>query len=670
MTQLTNLFSPIKIGPIEIKNRIKMAAMGIHYPELINKDGSYTERGIQYFIERAKGGVGLITTGAMQVQNHFEADRDGTTISSAGQAYIDGMRPLTEGVHKYGAKIITQLTAGTGRQTPVWLSDGSDPISSSDGLPNVWKPSIKHRALTSDEIRTYYIEGFRKGAIVAKEAGFDGIEVHAVHEGYLLDQFAIKSMNTRTDEFGGDVEGRLRFCKEIIDAIHESCGEDYPVLMRYSVVSKMKNWNDGALPGEEYKEFGRDYEESIEVAQYLEKIGYAALDVDNGTYDSWFWPHPPVYMPEYCNLDDAAFIKKYVNIPVFCAGKMADPEVCNQAIADGKIDGVALARILLADPEWSNKAMTNKKDEIKPCIGCHIGCLGRLFQGKRMGCAINPRCCAEIDYPNTIPDKTKKVAVIGGGISGMEAAIDLRKKNYTVDLYEATNELGGVFIAASSMSFKEEDKKLIKWYENELNKSGTTIHMNTIVTPDILKNGGYDDVIVATGATPNILKDIQGVEDVEIINAIDALRGNKKVGDKVVVIGGGLTGIEMTYDMVLSGKKVEVIEMKDSILGMDVVCAANGMMLNQIIKHYEIPIHLSANINKFEKGKVVYTVNGKEKTIECDTIIASIGYRPNTKLYNELKETFGDKVHLIGDSKQVSNLLNATWSAAELVNTL
>lgn len=670
MENLKHLFSPIKIGNMEVKNRIKMSAMGIHYPDLINPDGSYTERGIKYFIERAKGGVGLITTGAMQVQNHFESDESAATISSAGQAYIDGMKPLTDGVHKYGAKIVTQLTAGTGRQNPAWLADGSDPIASSDGLPNVWNPSVKHRALTAEEIKTYYIDGFRKGAIVAKKAGFDGIEIHAVHEGYLLDQFATKSMNTRTDEYGGDVEGRLRFCKEIIDAIHETCGNDYPVLMRYSVRSKMKNWNDGALPGEDYVEFGRDYDESIEVAQYLEKIGYVALDVDNGTYDSWFWPHPPVYMPEHLNLEDAAFIKKYVNIPVFCAGKMIDPNVCNQAIADGKIDGVGMARNLLADPEWANKVQNGKKEDIKPCIGCHIGCLGRLFQGKRMGCAVNPECCAEIDYHYEPAETPKKIVIAGGGIAGMEAAIDLRKKGHAVDLYEAGNELGGAFIAASSMSFKQEDKKLITWYIKECEKAGVVFHMNTPVTPGLLETIDFDEIIVATGAKPRALKDIPGIENVEIVNAIDALRGYKKVGENVVVIGGGLTGIEMTYDMVLSGKKVEVLEMKDSILGMDVVCAANGLMLKQIIKYYQIPVHLSASIERFEKGKVVYSVNGKENSITCDTIIASVGYIPNTSLYDEIKEIYGDKVHLIGDSKQVANLLNATWSAAELAITL
>ncbi len=665
------LFQPMKIGTMEIKNRIVMVAMGIHYKELTNPDGSYTQRGIDYFIERAKGGAGLIVTGAMQVQNRFEADHEGTTISTAGEAYVKGMKPLTDAVHGYGCKIVTQLTAGTGRQAPYWLSDNSDPIGPSDGLPNVWNPAIKHRALTVDEIRTYYVEGFRKGAVVVKEAGFDGIEIHAVHEGYLLDQFAIKNMNHRTDEFGGSVENRLRFCKEIIDAIHESCGESYPVMMRYSVVSKMKTFNDGALPGETYTEFGRDYEDSIEVAKYLEKIGYAALDADNGTYDSWFWPHPPVYMPAYCNLEDCAFIKKHVGIPVICAGKMEEPEVCNQAIADGKIDAVGMARMLLAEPAWANKAAAGKADEIRPCIGCQIGCLGRLFAGKRMGCAVNPQTCSEKELELKPVDRPKHIVVVGAGIAGMEAAKDLAVRGHRVSLYEASGQVGGAFIAASSMSFKEQDKKLITWFDNEVKKAGVEIHMNTPVTKELLAQLNPDEIIVATGAKARELSNIPGIEAAGIINAIDALTTRKnEIGDKVVIIGGGLTGIEMAYDMTLSGKKAEIVEMKDKVLDMPDLCAANGQMLTQIIKYYHIPIHTGANITKFEDKKVYFTVGGEEKWIEADTVVSSIGYNANKELYDEIKSSYGDKVHLIGDCEKVSNLLNATWSACELAAVL
>lgn len=661
------LFQPLKIGTMEIKNRIVMTAMGIHYEELTNPDGSYTQRGIDYFVERAKGGTGLIVTGAMQVQNKFEADHQGTTISTAGESYIKGMRPLTEAVHKYGCKIVTQLTAGTGRQAPYWLSDNSDPIGPSDGLPNVWNPDIKHRALTIDEIRTYYVDGFRKGAVVAKEAGFDGIEIHAVHEGYLLDQFAIKNMNHRTDEFGGSVENRLRFCKEIIDAIHESCGEDYPVLMRYSVVSKMKNYNDGALPGEQYTEFGRDYDDSIEVAKYLEKIGYAALDADNGTYDSWFWPHPPVYMPPYCNLDDCAFIKKHVNIPVICAGKMEEPAVCDSAIAEGKIDAVGMARMLLADPAWANKAADGKPEDIRPCIGCQVGCLGRLFLGKRMGCAVNPQTCSEKVLELLPTDNPKKILVIGAGIAGMEAAKDLAARGHRVLLYEASGQVGGAFIAASSMSFKEQDRKLITWFENEIKKAGVELHLNTRITKEMLAEIQPDEIVVATGAAARELSGIPGAGEADIINAIDALTSRKsEIGDKVLIIGGGLTGIEMSYDMALKGKKVDIIEMKDKVLDMPDLCAANSQMLKQIIKYYKIPIHTSAKIISLEKGKITFEVEGEKQCLEADTIISSIGHHANTALYEDIKDIYGSNVHLIGDCAKVSNLLNATWSACEL----
>jgi len=662
-----HIFQPMKIGSMVIKNRTVFTAMGIHSPGLSKSDGSYTQRGIEYFEERAKGGTGLIITGAMQVQNQFEADAHSTSIGDAGDDYIKGMKPLTDAVHKYGCKIVTQLTAGTGRQAPFWLTTG-EPIASSDELPNVWKPEVKHRALKPDEIQVY-IDGFRKGAKVAKDAGFDGIEVHAVHEGYLLDQFAIKNMNTRTDQYGGSVENRLRFCKEIIDAIHDSCGEDYPVMMRYSVTSKMKNFNDGALPGEEYIEFGRDYDDSVEVAQYLEKIGYAALDVDNGTYDSWYWAHPPVYMPAYCNLDDAAFIKKYVNVPVICAGKMEDPEVCDRAIADGKMDAVGMARMLLADPEWTNKAEKGNVADIRPCIGCHVGCLGRLFQGKDIGCAINPQACREKELAIKPTEKRKNIMIIGGGIAGMEAARVSALRGHSVDLYEATGELGGVFIAASSMSFKEADRNLIRWFIRQIENADINIHMNTKVTKALIDEKKPDEIIAATGAAARELKGIPGIENVDVINAIDALRGNKPVGDKVVIIGGGLTGIELSYELILSGKKVEILEMKNKVLDMPDLCAANAQMLNQIIKYYNIPIHTSASITRLEDGKVFYTVDQKEHVIETDTVISSIGYISNTALYNSLSD-YGDKVHLIGDSNNVSNLLNATWSAAELAVTL
>ena len=252
----------------------------------------------------------------------------------------------------------------------------------------------------------------------------------------------------------------------------------------------------------------------------------------------------------------------------------------------------------------------------------------------------------------------------------MEAALDATKKGYLATIYEASNQLGGAFISASAMSFKEEDKKLIQWYINECQKAGVQFVMNTKITPELIDSLQFDELIIATGAKARQLSNIKGLEKVKVINAKDALLHPEIVGEKVTIIGSGLTGIEMAYDMVLSGKQVEVVEMKDSILGMDVVCAANGQMLQQIIKYYHIPVHLSASIDHFEEGKVYYTQDNTQHTIECDTIISSIGYISDNQLYDTLKDKYKDHIHLIGDSLQVSNLLGATWSAAELIQKL
>jgi len=655
-----HLFQPMNIAGIETKNRVVMTAMGIHSKRLVNHDGSYTDDGNNYFIERAKGGVGLIVTGAMQVQSMFEVSHDDTNIARAGQEYIDQMTPLTEGVHKYGAKIVIQLTAGSGRTSPPGLTTG-EPIAAGDNMPNVWKPDIIHRALTPDEIKVY-IEGFAKGAKVAKEAGFDGVEIHAVHEGYLLDQFATECFNNRTDEYGGSLENRLRFAKEILQAIKGACGEDFPVLMRYSVRSMLKGFNDGALPGEDYKEIGRDLEESKKVAKMLVDMGYDALDCDNGTYDSWFWPHPPVYMPEACNLADVAEIKKVVSVPVICAGKMGNPDIAEQAIADGKIDAVGLARPLLADPEWANKVASGNRKDVRPCIACHVGCLGHLFQGRDMCCALNPPVCREKQLEFTTAEVKKKILIIGGGIAGMEAARVSALRGHEVHLFEKSGALGGVFIPASSMSFKAEDRELIEWYKRQMSKLKIHIHLNEEASAESINQYNADEVIFATGSRERRLAGVEGADGIQVITAVEALTKQKPIGENVVIIGAGLTGIETAYDLVLTGKQVEIIEMKDTILDMPSLCAANAMMLRQLIKHYKIPIHTSAKIDKIEKDRVTYVT--AEGTMEAlaDTVIVSIGYLSSQELYETLKNK-GTSVHIIGDADKISNLENAIEGA-------
>ena len=418
MNKYQHLFSPIKIGTVEVPNRIALLPMGVFSPRLMNNDGSYTKDGADYYIERAKGGTGLIITGLVPVPKGGGLP----SIVNDVQSYTENMKYLADGVHKYGSKVFVMLTAMSGRAS----IHPTDPAPSS--MPNVWDPSKNNPEMSIEDIHQY-IEWFAQGAKAAKEAGIDGVEIHAVHEGYLLDQFTIAAWNKRNDEYGGSLENRLRFPCEIVKAIKKACGEDFPVSVRYSVVSKTKDFNRGALPGEEYKEFGRDYEESEKVAKMLEEAGYDMLDCDNGSYDAWYWPHPPVYMPKACNLEDVEKVKQWVNIPVICGGRFDDPALAEKEIATGKIDMMGMGRPLLADPDLANKFKEGREDDIRPCISCHFGCLARIFQvdkktmgSKDISCALNPRCGMENHYNITKADILKKVAIVGGGIAGMEAA--------------------------------------------------------------------------------------------------------------------------------------------------------------------------------------------------------------------------------------------------------
>lgn len=654
------LFQPMKIGTMEVKNRIAMAPMGSHSK---NPDGSFNQQGVDFYVARAKGGVGLIVTTGIACQNKLDSMR--ATLATAGDSYIEASQKLTEEVHKYGAKIIIQIANGAGRNRKDGFFLDNDPISSSEN-PNVWHPEIMHRALTTEEVQ-FLIQSYADGAYAVKQAGFDGVEVHALHEGYLMDQFSMECTNRRIDQYGGSLENRLRYATETVQAIKEKCGKDFPVLIRYSVKSYMKGFgtDKGALPGEKFEEFGRDLEESAKIAKILQDAGYDALDVDNGTYESWYFAHPPVYMPKACNLADAQYIKQFVDIPVICAGKMDDPEISAEAVASGSIDAISVGRALLADPEWVNKVQTDNLTDIRPCIGCHAGCLERFFAGKYTSCAVNPQVNMEREYEIKPAAIKKNIMVIGGGISGMEAARVSALRGHKVDLYERTNSLGGVFIPASSMSFKEEDKKLIQWYVKQLKDTGVTVHMNTEVNESIIKASQPDSIFVATGSTARKLN-VDGASSDKVITAVEALLETKPIGDKVVVIGGGLTGVEIAYSLTKDkGKQVEILEMLPDILQVQGLNAANKTMLQNLVLSHNIGVHTNAKVTAITSKGVQFEENGNTVELDADTIITSIGYISDKSLYEAIKDC-GVDVHLIGDATKVSNLMGAIWDAYEI----
>ncbi len=674
--KFTHLFSPVKIGKVEVRNRIAMMPMGVFSPHLMNpKTGAYTKEGADYYIERAKGGTGLIITGLVPV-----IPMPYLNPVNNPEAYVSEMKYLMDGIHQYNSKIFIQLTAMNGRAAKLEDEASRKLLPAPAPIQNVWDPEIKNRGITVEEIQQY-IKNFAEAASLVKQAGGDGVEIHAVHEGYLLDQFAIAFFNNRTDEYGGSLDNRLRFAREIVEAIKAKCGSDFPVSIRYSVRSYIKDFNRGALPGEEFVEKGRDLEEGILVAKKLEEYGYDMLNCDNGSYDSWFWPHPPMYMPKACNLKDVAEVKKAVSIPVVCAGRFDEPDVAENAIAEGMIDIMGMGRPLLADAELGNKFYADQLEDVRPCISCHQGCLGRIFQGKDISCAVNPVCGREKSYQIQTAETKKKVLVIGGGLGGMEAARVSALRGHEVDLYEKTGELGGVFVAAAAPDFKDDDKHLLAWYKRQVQSLPIHIHMNTEVTSDMIT--GYDEIFVATGAKERKLN-TPGFEKPNVTYAFDTLCNTKIKGDNVVIVGGGLTGCEIAYMLGRDGKKVTLVEMSETILNAFGLSAANYNMLMELLDYYKVNVLKNAVVESYKDGKAVIieteknypnTANRarlmyalgpkgmqKKHEIPADHIVVSIGYIPNDALYEEIKR---EHVHLIGDAKQPTNVMDAIWAAYE-----
>ena len=671
------LFTPWKIGNVEIKNRIVMCPMGgtslFGWFEL---GGSHFDKeAAKLFLERANNNVGLIIPGIAPLRNTFW----GKWLWQNPKMFEE-LKEFMDEIHKTGAKLFVQLTAGMGRSWAITeliaplhknkitrtlikpVIDTKHELASPSPQPSRWAPDIICPQMTVKQIHEI-IEAFAKTAKLCMDAGVDGVEVHAVHEGYLLDQFAIEYFNKRTDDYGGSFENRYRFAAEVVRAIKEECGTDFPVSLRYSVESKMKDFCYGAMPGEDYVEIGRNMEESEKAAKYLQDAGYDMLNADNGTYDSWYWAHPPMYMPQNCNLEDVAHIKKFVDIPVVCAGRM-DPEVGAQAVAEGRIDGVGVARQFLVDPEWITKLIDDRIEEIKPCICCHSGCFN--FSSSKghantqdlkdtMGlarCALNPETMQSKKYNLKPAKKSKKVAVIGGGIGGMEAAIVLAKRGHKVTLYEKTDSLGGVFIAAAAPSFKEKDRELIAWYNREVRSyPNIEIKLNTEVKD--VKSLKADKVIVATGAKARKLN-LNGAHTA--IEAVDYLLGKKPVGEKVVVIGGGLTGCEIAYDLYLKGKQPIIVEMMDDLIVTKGICLANTSYLRDFFKTNQVPVHLETSVMQIvPRGVMVKHKDGTYETIACDNVILSVGYNP--------APIATKNVHVIGDAKEVGNLRTVIWGA-------
>ena len=673
------LFTPFKIGNVEIKNRIVQCSMGGTSlfgwlePCHFDKEAAY------FLLQRAQKGVGLVLPGMQCVR-----DTMGRRWLYQNKRMFKQLKEYMVEYHKTGAKLFIQLAAGFGRSmavTPWMVVLNKNPIlnklaspivdvsyscASASATPNRWQEDMLSRPMTVKEIHEM-VEAFGKTAKMLRDAGVDGVEIHAVHEGYLLDQFTMENWNWREDEYGGSFENRFRFPVEIVQCIKRYAGDDFPVSLRYSVVSKTKGWGKGAMPYEtDFEEWGRDMAESEKAIKYLGDAGYDFFNCDNGTYDAWYWAHPPQYMPDNCNLADVEHIKKFTDKPVACAGRML-PETAAEEIAAGRLDAMAIARQNLVDPDWIIKIQEGREDEIKPCIRCHNGCFNfakykgtaniqGLEDSLHLGrCALTPSTMQHNRYKIVPTKHPKKVAIIGAGIGGVEAALVLKQRGHKPVIFEKTDRIGGLFLTASAMSFKENDKALITWYENEVKKQGLDIRFNTEIN-DLGTVRGFDEIIVATGAVPRKMV-IPGFE--KCLTFTQLLREKYPVGDKVLFFGGGQSACEAAYEMIKQGKHPMIVEFARDLVPAQNVCLSNASFLRDAMEYHKVPVYLEHTIREIkDKTAVVASKDGKNVfEIEYDNVVNGIGFVP-APVGGKAKN-----VHRVGDCVTIGNLRTAIWRA-------
>ena len=637
------LFEPGKIGNLSIKNRIVMAPMGNQ--GLVELDGRFSQRGIDYFVTRAKGGVGLITTGCIIVDNEVEPKFEDWSLMPRIDSvrFISRMSELADAVHAHGAKLSLSLTGGYGRVISKNIFPcAKQPVAPSP-LPWLWDESVTTRELTIAEVEAI-VKAFELAAERVKAAGVDAVEIHG-HEGYLIDQFMTALWNKRTDKYGGDLDGRLRFPIEIIDAIKRGAGQDFPVIFRFGA----KHY----LPG------GRDVEESQEIARRLEQVGADALHVDAGAYEVWHWSHPPVYQPPGCLVNMAEAIKKVVRIPVIAVGKLGYPELAENVLKEGKADFIALGRPLLADPEWPIKVKEGRLDDIRVCIGDQDGCLTRIFNYKYLSCTVNPVTGMERELAITRTGRPKSVLVIGGGPAGMEAARVAALRGHKVTLWEKSDRLGGNLIAASIPDFKQDIRHYIKYLSTQIRKLGVEVKLETEGTSELVRKMAPEVVFVATGATP-IIPEIKGIDRDIVVTAIDLFLGKKVIGESIVIVGGGVIGCELAVYLGQKGKQVTVIEMLGDIA--TDVSRAGRMQLMEMMNEVNVKVLTNTKLIEVTEGGIIVESNGEKKNLEADVVALAMGLKAEVAFSEELQNGVSE-LHTIGDCVEPRKIINAVWEA-------
>ena len=635
---LDNLFAPIKINTLELKNRAVMPAMGTGYAGM---DGKVTDRLINYLERRAMGGAGLIITEICAIDPLGKGMA--TEVGIWNDEFIPGLSALAKAIQKHGAKAAVQLHHA-GRETMKAIT-GSDPEAPSP-LPS---PILNQLCVEMSKDRiVQIIEAYAQAALRAKEAGFDAVELHGAH-GYLIGQFLSPFSNVRNDEYGGSDENRARFALEVIAAVRKKVGRDFPVIIRVS--------SDELISG------GYDLQFMEWLAPQLAKAGVDAIHASVAVYSTpGNLSIASMDTETGFNLFRARAIKSVVDIPVIGVGRIHDPVLADEALARGDADMIAFGRQHLADPDFINKSRSGRLADIRMCLACNQGCIDRLtYEMKSVTCTINPECGKEAKFIDIKSDKPRKVMIIGAGAAGLTAGMYAAKRGHKVTIHERCSEPGGQIKSAGQPPHKQALTNWLEWAKRQVIAKGIELHCNSEVTADVIAREKPDAIILSTGSNPSI-PDIPGIKNKNVVDARDLLEGKVELKGNAVVLGAGFVGMETADYLIARGISVTILEMKTlAPVGKHI---AHGWWLHKRLKKSGGSLILGATVRRIEDDNVFYTVGNESKLITpADMIVNAFGARPELQLEAKLKSSDIPYI-IIGDAQGARTILEAIHEGA------